>query len=114
MAAAGQYIHRVEIQKNVPTLDSSRRKVDDWRLFCIRKARRPAPARVALIQLADTNRSEITTVTLIVRSDSLTQQIDSNCQLIYRGVTYKIESANDLDGLGSEIELTCKAREFEK
>jgi len=113
MSQAGTYRHRVEIQQNFPTLDASRRKVDAWQLFCIRKARMPGPARPAL-QVIDSNRSEITTLTLIVRSDSLTQQINSNFQLIYGGSTYKIEAANDLDGEGSEIELTCKAREFEK
>jgi SPP1 family predicted phage head-tail adaptor len=114
MPGAGQYRHRIEIQRNHPTLDSSRRKVDDWRLHCVRKARRPRPPRNAQIVVSDANRSEITDLTLIVRSDSLTSQIDSNYQLLYQGKTYKIQSAIDPDGLGNEIELTCKSREFEK
>ena len=114
MAGAGQYRHRIEIQKNFPTLDSSRRKVDDWRLHCIRKARRPRTPRAGQVIIADANRSSITDITLIVRSDSLTSQIDSNFQLLYLGKAWKIEFATDLDGLGHEIELVCKAREFEK
>lgn len=114
MSAAGEYFHRVQVQKNFPTIDSSRRKIDNWQLFCFRKARRPRPPRNAPVMIADANRSEITALTLCVRSDSLTQQIDSNFQLIYLGKEYKIESATDPDGRGNEIELTCKAREFAK
>jgi head-tail adaptor len=111
---AGEYRHRLEIQKNVPTLDSSRRKVDNWQLLCVRKARRPLPPRSATVVIADANRSEISTVTFRVRSDSVTQQIDSNCQHIHLGKVYKIESASDPDGEGDEIELICRAREFDK
>lgn len=114
MSRAGEYRHRVEVQKNSPTLDSSRRKVDNWETYCIRKARRPRPPRSAPVVIADVNRSEITNLTLFVRSDSRTQQIDSNYQLIYQGREYKIEAAEDPDGLNVEIELTCKVREFAK
>jgi head-tail adaptor len=112
--AAGEYKHRVIIQKNHPTIDSSRRKVDNWILFAPRKARRPAPSRTAPVVITDANRSEMTSLILRVRVDSLTLQIDSNFQLIHLGKTYKIESATDPDGDGDEIELVCKAREFEK
>lgn len=112
--AAGEYKHRVIIQKNHPTIDSSRRKVDNWILFAPRKARRPALSRTAPIVITDANRAEITTITFRVRQDSLTLQIDSNFQLLYQGKPYKIESAIDPDGDGDEIELVCKAREFDK
>lgn len=112
MPAAGEYKHRVEIQQNFPTLDASRRKVDDWRLFCVRKARRPRPPRVAPVVISDANRQNIETLTLFVRSDSMTRQITSNFRLFYLGTAYAIETAADADGLGDEIELTCKAREF--
>jgi head-tail adaptor len=112
--AAGEYKHRVIIQKNQPTIDSSRRKVDNWILFAPRKARRPAPSRTAPIVITDANRAEMTSVIFRVRYDSLTAQINSNFQLTHNGRTYKIESAVDPDGDGDEIELTCKAREFEK
>ncbi len=111
---AGEYSHRVIIQKNQPTIDASRRKVDNWILFAPRKARRPAPSRTAPVIITDANRSEITTVTFRVRLDSLTSQIDSNFQLLYLNKPYKIESAVDPDGDGDEIELICKAREFDK
>jgi head-tail adaptor len=112
--AAGDYKHRVIIQKNQPTIDASRRKVDNWILFAPRKARRPAPSRTAPILITDANRAEITSVIFRVRLDSLTAQIDSNFQLVHNGQVYKIESAVDPDGDGDEIELTCKAREFDK
>jgi head-tail adaptor len=111
---AGQYRHRLEIFRNVPTLDASRRKVDNWQLHCIRKARRPLPSRTAPVIIADANRSEITALIFRVRVDSLTEQIDSNYQLTYLGHVFKIESAIDPDGDGDEIELTCKMREFAK
>jgi head-tail adaptor len=111
---AGEYKHRITIQKNQPTIDASRRKVDNWILFAPRKARRPAPSRTAPIVITDANRAEITSVIFRVRLDSLTVQIDSNFQLVHEGRIYKIESASDPDGDGDEIELTCKAREFDK
>lgn len=114
MPRAGQYRHRIEIQKNNPTVNSHRQKVDNWETFCIRKARRPRPPRTAPVVVAGVDQSEISTLTLFVRSDSRTQQIDSNFQLLYEGREYKIESAEDLDGLNTEIELTCKVREFRK
>lgn len=112
--SAGEYSHRVVIQKNQPSIDASRQKVDNWILFAPRKARRPAPSRTAPVLITDANRSEITTITFRVRFDSLTSQIDSNFQLLYLGKPYKIESATDPDGEQNEIELICKAREFEK
>jgi head-tail adaptor len=111
---AGDYKHHVTIQKNQPTIDASRRKVDNWILFAPRKARRPAPSRTTPIVITDANRSEITSVIFRVRLDSMTSQIDSNFQLLYQGKPYKIESAVDPEGDGDEIELTCKAREFDK
>lgn len=111
MARAGEYTERVEIQKNVPALNSSRQKVDDWRLHCIRKARKPRPPRNAPVIITDANRSQIATETLYVRCDSLTSEIDSNFQLIKDGKVCKIESTTKID---DEIEIVCKAREFAK
>ena len=114
MPAAGDYFHRLEIQRNFPSLDASRRKVDNWQLFAFRKARRPRPSASATVAIADANRSEITALVFFVRQDSVTLQIDSNYQLLYMRKTYKIESATDPDGRREEVEIACKAREFAK
>jgi hypothetical protein len=109
MNRSGEFKHRLEIQKNFPTVNSVRQKVDDWRAFCVRKARRPRAPRNAPVLVGDANRSEINTVTFFVRADSLTQQIDSNMQMISLGKTYKIEAA-EFDQESNEVELTCRAR----
>lgn len=111
MPTAGSYSERVEIQRNQPTLDSSRRKVDDWRAHCIRRARRKS-TRPAMVLLPDAHRSEITSVTFCVRTDSRTSEIDSNFRLLVGGRIYNIEAAEPNDV--GEIELTCRAREFQK
>lgn len=112
MPRAGEYTDWIEIQQNSPTLDTSRRKVDNWKLFARRKARRPRPFRNAQVVTNDANRANIGSLTLFVRCDSLTWQIDSNFQLIHCKKVYKIEAA--LENGDGEIELTCKVREFAK